>query len=102
MKKYRVHINQEKLQELKERIKPGKSYWALFGIIVFFFLPEFIAYFWGDSIKAFFQAKEAISVGFNKILYKELESLGENSTFNIILGVVFTIWFFKERFKKTF
>jgi len=98
LKKYRVRINQEKLNELKKQLQPGRSWWALVGIIVFFFLPEVAAYFYGDAIKHFFALKASSSESFLQAkLYKQLESLGENSLFNILLGILFTIWFFRGR-----
>ncbi len=98
--KYRVRINQEKLDELKKKLQPGKSWWALMGIIFFFFLPEIAAYFYGDEIKHFFALKAGSADSYLKVkLYTELETLGENSLFNILLGVLFTIWFFKARKK---
>ena len=100
MKRYKIKINQEKLEEVKSQLKPGRSYWALAGIILFFFVPEIIALFWGESIVSFFQAKEAEATGAYKLIYKTLQSLGENSLFNIALGVAFVVWFFKERKKK--
>jgi len=99
--KYKVRINQEKLEELKTKLQPGRSWWALLGIIFFFFVPEVAAYFYGDEIKHFFALKASSSDSLLKAkLYTELESLGENSLFNIAFGVLFTIWFFKGRTKE--
>ncbi len=96
--KYRVRINQEKLEELKKQLKPGHSWWALVGIIVFFFVPEIIAFFWGDEISKYFALKEKNSIDFlHKFLYGQLKSLGKNSIFNITLGIGFVVWFFKGR-----
>lgn len=96
--KYRIHINEEKLKKLKKQLQPGRSWWALVGIIVFFFLPEFIAYIWGDEIVKYFTILEHNSTDFlHRFLYKQLKSLGENSLFNLSLGLLFLIWFFKAR-----
>jgi len=94
--KYRVRFNQEKLEELKTKLQPGRSWWALFGIIVFFFVPEVAAFFWGDEISKYFSLKEQNSIdSMHKFLYHQLISLGENSIINILLGVIFVIWFFR-------
>ena len=94
----KVRINQEKLEELKKQLKPGHSWWALIGIIVFFFVPEIIAFFWGDEITKYFLLKEQHSQDyFYKLLFKELKSLGENSILNLTIGFGFLIWFFKGR-----
>jgi hypothetical protein len=99
--KYKVKINQDKLEELKKQLAPSKSWWGLVGIIVFFFIPEIIAYFKGDEIVAYFKVLENSSSNVViKYLYKQLESLGRNSYFNITLGLLFVVWFFKLKFKK--
>ncbi len=96
--KYRVRINQEKLEELKKELKPGHSWWALAGIIIFFFIPEIAAFFWGDEITKYFALKEQHSSDYlHKLLYRKLKSLGENSILNLALGIGFLIWFFKGR-----
>ena len=98
--KYRVRLNEEKLEELKNRLKPGKSWWALLGIVVFFFVPEIAAFFWGDEIKNYFALQEKNSIDvIHKFLYHSLKSLGENSILNISIGIAFVVWFFKERKK---
>jgi hypothetical protein len=99
--KYRVRIDQDKLSQLKEQLQPSKSWWSLVGIVFFFFVPEIVAYFYGDSIVKYFTSlQNSTTNAALKYIYKTLKSLGENSFFNIILGVVFLIWFFKLRFKR--
>ena len=95
--RYKIRINEEKFNELKDKLRPGRSYFALAGIIIFFFVPEIIAFFWGEEIKRFFLLKQEHSSGILKFLYSQLKSLGENSFFNIAIGVLFVIWFFKAR-----
>ncbi len=99
--KYRVRINQEKLEELKKQLRPGHSWRALAGIIIFFFVPEIAAFFWGDEITKYFALKEQHSQDYlHKLLFKQLKSLGENSIFNLTIGFGFLIWFFKVRKEK--
>ena len=96
--KYKIRINKERLELLKSQLAPSKSYLGLIGIVVFFFVPEIIAFFWGDEIKSYFlNLEKASSSFFEAYFYKVLQSLGENSIFNIVLGVLFLIWFFKLR-----
>jgi len=98
LKKYKIRINQDKLNELKKQLQPGRSWWALVGIIFFFFLPELIAYIWGDEIvKYFTNLENSTTDSMYRFLYKQLKGLGENSLFNLSLGVIFLVWFFKVR-----
>ena len=83
-----------------ESLRPGRSYWALVGIVLFFFLPEIVAALWGEEIKRYFIHLAANEPDFLlRKVYIALESLGEVSWFNVIFGVVLVIWFFYERGK---
>ena len=98
MKKYKIRINKEKLEILKSQLAPSKSYWALVGIVFFFFIPEIVAFFWGKEIKQYFN--NLLQTSSNSIecyLFKLLKSLGDISFLNIVLGIIFLIWFFKNR-----
>lgn len=91
-------FDRDKLDELKHKLQPGKSWWALVGIVIFFFLPEIAAFFYGNEITHYFEAKALSTNSYLKMkLFEELKSLGENSYFNIALGIIFTVWFFKAR-----
>ena len=95
--KYKVRINQEKLEELKKQLKPGHSWWALVGIIVFL-IPEVVAYIWGDDIIKYCLPREQNAQNYLiKLYYKFLKSFGKNSILNLTFGLASLIWFFKER-----
>ena len=87
-------------QNLINQLKPKTSWWSLIGIIIFFFLPEVIAYFWGEDIIKYsdLMQKRTDDYLYQK-LYESLKMFGENSIFNIILGFLFLGWFFYERRK---
>ena len=98
----RVRFNKEKFNsEVVEKLKPTTSWWALVGIIFFFFVPEIIAYIWGVEIKHFFlELQKSTDDNLQKTLYKKLaELLSENSLINILIGFGFVWWFFHERKK---
>ncbi|MFK5880969.1 MAG: hypothetical protein QM482_02040 [Sulfurospirillum sp.] len=85
---------------LAKQLKPKTSWWSLAGIIVFFFFPEIIAFFWGDKIIAYSNLMQKHSDDYlMQKLYEILKMFGENSLFNIIVGTGLVIWFFYERRK---
>lgn len=78
-------------------MKPEKSIWGFLGIIVFFILPEIIAFIWGTEITAY--AKEGLlhaSSLIDKYYFDLLVMLFEEggSWFNLGIGVAFLVWFF--------
>jgi len=97
---FKLRVNKKKLDELNKKLAPGKSWWAFIGILLFFFLPELVAFFWGDRITAYFSNLENnASDSLHKFLYRQLKGFGQNSIFNISLGLIFIVWFFKARKK---
>ena len=34
-------------------MKPEKNFWGISGVVLFFFVPEIIAYFWGADITTY-------------------------------------------------
>jgi hypothetical protein len=88
-------------QKILEALRPGTSWWALVGIVVFFILPEVAAVWFGDEIKAYFHLlSQEASDPFLAKAYKQMESLGEFSWLNFLLGVGFVGWFLAERFAR--
>ena len=85
-------------ENLLKQLRPQASLWSLFGIVIFFFVPEIVAFFWGDKIVAFsdMMQKRTDDYVYQK-LYESLKMFGENSTFNIILGFLFLFWWIYER-----
>ena len=85
---------------LAKQLKPKTSWWSLVGIVFFFFVPEVVAFFWGDKIIAYsnLMQKHTDDYIIQKI-YETLKMFGENSIFNIVVGIGLTGWFFYERRK---
>ena len=86
-------------QKLIDALRPGRSYWAFIGIVLFFIIPEIAALLWGDRIKAYFHllSQEAPDAFLAKT-YQALEGLGEFSWLNFLLGVGLVVWFFYEKY----
>ena len=98
----RIRFNKEKFNsEVIEKLKPTTSWWALVGIIAFFFLPEIIIFFWGDELKSYLLSQQyLIQDPTLKSWYIKLANMAsENSILNIIVGILLIIWFFYERKK---
>ncbi len=97
----RVRINKEKLNEAKERIKPQATWWALAGIVFFFFVPEIVAFFWGAELKSYFLHIASLQNNalIKKLYIKTADMMSENSILNITIGVGFVFWWYHERKK---
>ncbi len=78
-------------------LKPHKSVWGFFGVIVFFILPEIIAYFYGSDITAY-ASKELLHANSVEMeyYYKLLVMLFEDgmSWLNLVIGFALLIWLF--------
>lgn len=78
-------------------LKPERSLWGVAGVVLFFIVPEIIAFIWGDEITRF--AKEALLVhpsGIKHYWYEFLVMLFESggSWINLLLGIVLLVWLF--------
>lgn len=85
------------MQKALHTIKPEKSIWGVFGVILFFIIPEIIAFIWGNDITVY--AKESLliaSSAIEKQYYEVLTLLFEEggNWFNLALGFVLLIWLF--------
>jgi len=92
--------NNPQFQEQLQKMKPKKTIWGFLGIVLFFFLPEFLNYFYHNEINAWIveYAKTAPnqSLG-NSLIWLSKKSFdGELSYLNITLGFVFLYWLFKD------
>jgi len=87
--------------ELHKKIKPATTWWALIGIIFFFFVPEIIAFFWGEDLKVYFTniAKTYHGTILEKLYMEVADMISENSLLNIAIGLGFVYWWYYERQK---
>lgn len=100
----------KKLQEKAKRItqnpvtkqalismKPQKSIWGFLGVILFFILPEIVAFFYASDITAFASAQllqpNTIEMEY---YYKLLIMTFEDgvSLLNLIIGFALLVWLF--------
>jgi len=77
-------------------LKPQKSFWGIFSIVVIFILPEIVAFIWGTDITTYCQLHLQDNLSFEeKAYYQGLEFLFcEGSWINLILGFGLFIWLF--------
>lgn len=96
-----------KVQQLKDdpkvahaisSIKPEKNIWGFLGVIVFFILPEVIAFFWAGEITAYAQGALAQSTTSAPLsyYYEGLILLFEEgvSWVNLFMGIALLFWLF--------
>ena len=91
---------QEKLQEMK----PSRSIWGVLGVVLIFFVPEIMSYFYSVEINHWVTelAQTAPSQEIASLLEWSSEKLfnGEVSWLNIGLGVAFMVWLFWDDIKR--
>jgi len=78
-------------------MKPNKNIWGFLGVILFFILPEVIAYFWSGDITTYASKSLTSSTStFIQYYYEALVLLFEDgiSWFNLIFGFALLIWLF--------
>jgi hypothetical protein len=92
--------NNPEFQKKLQKMKPSRSIWGVLGVVVVFFVPEIMSYFWSNEINHYF-ANLAQTMPSEKMasllefLGKELFN-GEVSWINIGLGVLFLVWLFRK------
>jgi len=86
-----------KTQEAVKSLKPEKSIWGILGVVVFFIVPEIIAFVWGAEITSF--AKESLVTAdsfveeqYFNLLVMLFEEGG--SWVNLAIGMALLIWLF--------
>ncbi len=78
-------------------MKPEKNFWGIGGVILFFIVPEFIAYIWGADITAYAKNELLSASGFLEQNYYELlVMLFEEgiSYLNLAVGIALLVWLF--------
>jgi len=87
---------QAKLQEMK----PKRNLWGFLGVMLFFFVPEFLNYFYDQEINAWMAEMARLNYSpemAEKIVWITQQIFdGELSYFNIGLGIAFLVWMFRK------
>lgn len=84
-------------QKFLTAMKPEKSVWGFLGIVVFFIVPEIIAFIWGIEITSFAQRELLAAPSFFERQYYELLVMlfkDGGSWVNLSIGMGFLVWFF--------
>ncbi|WP_415406801.1 hypothetical protein ACLHDG_13690 [Sulfurovum sp. CS9] len=85
------------LQKSAQSLKPNRSILGVFGVVLFFIVPEIAGFIWGEEIRDWAHAQilsEPTEVG--RKLYWLLEKLFEDggSWVNLSIGVLLLVWLF--------
>lgn len=78
-------------------MKPEKNFWGIGGVVLFFFVPEIIAFFWGADITAYAKNELVREHSFIETQYYELlVMLFEEgvSYLNLAIGAALFVWLF--------
>lgn len=78
-------------------LKPAKTVWGFVGVILFFIVPEIVAFIWGSDITAY--AKEEVLSAASAVEQKYYELLimlfeGGGSWINLAIGCALLAWLF--------
>jgi hypothetical protein len=90
--------NNPNVQHSLHSMKPEKSLLGFIGIILFFIIPEIVAFIYGTEITQFAKLGLENNTGFITYYYDLLLMLFEEggSWFNLAFGVGLLIWLFKS------
>ena len=85
-----------KTKEALHSLKPQKSVWGVLGVVLFFILPEIVAFIDGERITAYAQSMLAQSHGAEATYYQALVFLFEDggSYVNLAIGFALLVWLF--------
>lgn len=84
-------------QKALHSMKPQKNFWGIGGVVLFFIVPEIIAYIWGADITTYAKNELLTAPDFLKEKYYELlVMLFEEgiSYLNLAIGIAFLVWLF--------
>ncbi len=86
------------VQHSLHSMKPEKSLWGFIGIIVFFIIPEIVAFIYGAEITQYAKLGLENTTGAITYYYDGLLFLFEEggSWFNLAFGIGLLVWLFKE------
>ncbi|MGE4418625.1 MAG: hypothetical protein AB7D38_02180 [Sulfurimonas sp.] len=80
-----------------QSMKPEKNFWGIGGVVLFFIVPEIVAYMWGADITVYAKNELLSAPDFLEEKYYELlVMLFEEgmSYLNLAIGIAFLVWLF--------
>jgi hypothetical protein len=89
-----------KFKEAVTRMKPKKNFWGIAGIVLFFFVPEFMVYIWQDELVSWSHLHSITEpIASQRWLFTKLEEMFISgvSSVNLILGSLFLLWVLKSK-----
>lgn len=89
--------NSPVLRQSVARMKPKKTVWGFLGIVVFFFVPEIVAFGWGADITAYARTQMLLAPSASLATWYEgliLLFQEGGSWVNLAIGSAFLVWFF--------
>ncbi len=93
--------NNPEFQEKLQQMKPKRNIWGVLGVMLVFFVPEVVNYFYSVEINLWIQelAQTTPNQDIGNLLAWSSEKIftGEISWFNIGLGVAFLVWMFRDK-----
>jgi CDP-diglyceride synthetase len=89
--------NNPVLRRTATQIKPKKTVWGFLGVVLFFIVPEIVAFIWGADITAYahaqmLQAPSQLMATWYEALIMLFEDGG--SWVNLAIGFAFLLWLF--------
>ncbi len=95
--KTREILKNQNTKKALSSMKPEKNLWGIGGVILFFIVPEIIAYIWGVDIVGYAQNELLQPQNFLEEKYFELLlMLFEEgvSYLNLVIGIALLVWLF--------
>ncbi len=98
IQKIKSFTNNPNVQHSLQSMKPEKSILGFIGVIVFFIVPEIVAFIYGADITQYAKLGLENTTGMITYYYDSLLFLFEEggSWFNLVFGIGLLIWLFKE------
>lgn len=95
--KAKAIANDPRLRNSVTQMKPKKTVWEFLGVVLFFIVPEIVAFIWGAQITHYAHAQMLnTSSPLLTTWYEALVMLFEDggSWVNLGIGIALLVWFF--------
>ena len=89
-----------KLKRAVDSIRPKRTLWGLFGIILFFFVPELITYIWQPELIDWAHTHSLTEpLALQRMLFVQLEKMFADGVgwINIGMGTALLVWLVRSK-----